>query len=62
MSDDIGLKFPGVILFTERFAECVVFYRDLVGLPVWFAKDGLVCLRFGEGYLMVETGVSAEKG
>lgn len=46
----------GVILKTERFEDCVRFYRDHLGLPVWFAKDGLCCLRFGSGYLMVETG------
>lgn len=46
----------GVILRTERYLECVAFYRDALGLPVWFEKDGLVCLRFGAGYLMVETG------
>ncbi len=59
---DIGLVTPGIILFTERFEECVAFYRDLVGLPVWFAKSGLVCLRFGDGYLMVETGGVAGDG
>jgi lactoylglutathione lyase len=46
----------GIILKTERFSDCVQFYRDLLGFPVWFAKDGLCCLRFGSGYLMVETG------
>lgn len=46
----------GIILFTEHFDECVAFYRDTLGLPVWFEKPGLVCLHFGNGYLMVETG------
>jgi lactoylglutathione lyase len=46
---------PGIILFTESFDECVVFYRDKLGLPVWFEKDGLCCLRFGHAYLMIET-------
>ena len=49
----------GIILFTERFDDCVRFYRDLLGLPVWFEKAGLVCLRFGDGYLMVETDGAA---
>jgi lactoylglutathione lyase len=49
----------GIILSTERFAECVVFYRDILGLPLWFEKGDLVCLRFGGGYLMIETGGSA---
>ena len=51
---------PGLILFTERFAECVAFYRDMLGLPVWFEKEGLCCLRLGSGYLMVETGGTAK--
>jgi lactoylglutathione lyase len=47
---------PGIILFTERFAECVAFYRDTLGLAVWFEKPGLCCLHFGGGYLMIESG------
>ncbi len=46
----------GIILGTERFEACVAFYRDILELPVWYEKPGLVCLRFGYGYLMVETG------
>ena len=46
----------GIILGTERFDACVAFYRDVLGLPVWFTKDDLVCLRFGAAYLMIETG------
>jgi lactoylglutathione lyase len=49
----------GIILFTERFSDCVRFYRDMLGLPLWFEKPGLVCLRFGDGYLMVETDGAA---
>lgn len=56
------LRVPGIILGTERFEDCVAFYRDLLGLPVWFEKDGLVCLRFGDGYLMVEHGGVARDG
>ena len=55
----------GVILFTERFDECVTFYRDKLGLPFWFGKEGLCCLRFGTTYLMIEsdgTGKNARKG
>lgn len=50
------IKTHGVMLFTERFDACVGFYRDTLGLPVWFEKHELVCLRLGDGYLMVETG------
>lgn len=51
----------GIILGTERYDECVAFYRDTLGLPVWYDKPGLVCLRFGHGYLMIETGGFANK-
>jgi lactoylglutathione lyase len=51
-----AIKTHGIMLFTERFEACVRFYRDTLGLPVWFEKHDLVCLRFGDGYLMVETG------
>ncbi len=46
----------GIILRTELYNECVSFYRDTLGLPVWYEKSSLVCLRFGDGYLMIETG------
>lgn len=52
----------GTILFTQRFGECVRFYRDKLGLKVWFEKEGLCCLHFGTGYLMVETGGRASAG
>ncbi len=52
----------GIILGTERFDECLRFYKDTLGLPVWFEKDRLVCLRFGDGYLMIETGGIARGG
>lgn len=43
-----------MILFTERFDACVEFYRDKLGMPVWFTKEGLCCLHFGSAYLMIE--------
>lgn len=46
----------GIILGTERYDACLTFYRDTLGLPVWYEKPRLVCLRFGTGYLMIETG------
>lgn len=52
----------GIILGTERFEACVTFYRDILELPVWYEKPGLVCLRFGDGYLLVETGGVARDG
>ncbi len=52
----------GIILGTERYADCLEFYRDVIGMPVWFEKEGLCCLRFGTGYLMIETGGLARDG
>jgi lactoylglutathione lyase len=52
----------GIILGTERFDDCVVFYRDILELPIWFKKAGLVCLHLGDGYLMIETGGAARDG
>ena len=56
------VKTFGIILGTEKFDECVHFYRDILGLPVWYEKPSLVCLRFGDGYLMIETGGHANNG
>jgi lactoylglutathione lyase len=55
----------GIILFVEKYEECVAFYRDAVSLEVAYTKDSLTCFRFGSAYLMVEQdGVSSsqEKG
>ncbi|SHM61441.1 VOC family protein [Roseibium suaedae] len=51
----------GLILFTENYEDCVSFYRFKLGLPLWYEKDGLTCLHFGDGYLMIETGGIARK-
>lgn len=58
----LNIKTHGIILGTERFEECCVFYRDVLGLPVWYEKETLLCLRFGDGYLMIETGGVAREG
>jgi len=56
----------GIILNTEKFEECVAFYRDLFGLRLLFEKkEGefkLTCLEYGQGYLMVEQGGKAKYG
>ncbi|WP_372805503.1 VOC family protein [Loktanella salsilacus] len=54
---------PGIILFTQNFDACVTFYRDTLGLQQWYEKPGLICLRFGSGYLMIEgDGVAVPGG
>jgi lactoylglutathione lyase len=52
----LDLSHPGLILFTDRYAECIAFYRDVVGLPVTSEKPELTVFGFGSAYLMVETG------
>lgn len=44
----------GIILYVRRYAECVEFYRDTLGLPVMFRTPELTCFEFGASYLMVE--------
>jgi lactoylglutathione lyase len=50
----------GIILNVFNFDECVSFYKKVFNLPEMFSKiDGdfrLTCLKFGDGYLMLETG------
>ncbi len=58
----IAIRTHGIILGTERYEECRAFYRDIIGLPVWFDKGYLCCLRFGDGYLMIEGGGVAREG
>ena len=61
---NINVARYGVILNTERYVECVAFYRGLFGLRQLFERnvDGfkLTCLEFGDGYLMVEQGGKAK--
>ena len=54
----------GIILFVEKYEECVAFYKDVVSLEVAYTKDSLTCFHFGSAYLMVEQGgnSSQEKG
>jgi len=62
----LDISRTGIILNTEKFDECVAFYRDLFDLPVMFHEtDGdfrLTCLEFGGSYLMIETGGVAIDG
>lgn len=56
----------GIILFTERYAECVAFYRDVLELPVAFQLDRpgsrLTGFDFSGAYLMLEEGGRAKPG
>jgi len=56
---------PGLVLFTENYAACIAFYRDMLQLPVEQETEGLVRFGWGAAYLMVERGgvaLSAGKG
>lgn len=46
---------PGIVLFVERYAECVRFYRDIIGLPLLKDQGDVTILSFGAAYLMIET-------
>src|ERR1041384_2455548 len=53
----------GLILSTERYEACVVFYREALGLAILFDTDELTCFDFGGSYLMVEReGVARPAG
>jgi lactoylglutathione lyase len=46
----------GLILFVEKYEECVAFYKNILTLKVVYDKKSLTCFRFGSAYLMVEHG------
>jgi lactoylglutathione lyase len=50
----------GIILNVSNFEKCVSFYKSVFHLPEMFSKvDGdfqLTCLKFGNSYLMLESG------
>jgi len=56
----------GIILFTEHYAACVAFYRDVLELPVAFQLDRadsmLTGFEFSGAYLMIEGGGRAMAG
>jgi len=51
----------GIILGAENYDACLSFYRDALGLPVWYDKGHLCSLRLGDGYLMIESGGVSSK-
>lgn len=54
------IELTGIILFTEKYKECVEFYRDVLGLSFVFSKPALTILNFGGVYLMIESGGAAK--
>lgn len=53
------IKRTGIVLYTEKYADCVAFCRHAIGLRVLFDNEELTCFDFGGSYLMVEPGGSA---
>jgi lactoylglutathione lyase len=56
----VEIQRTGIVLYTERYAECVAFCRKAIGLRVLFANEELTCFDFGGSYLMVEPGGRAQ--
>ena len=46
----------GVIVFVQRYEQCISFYRDRLALPVVEAQPDLTRFAFGGAYLMIERG------
>ena len=50
----------GIILNTEKYVECVFFYKNLFDLKILFQEQygdfRLTCFEFSDCYLMIETG------
>ncbi len=54
----MNFRRTGIILFTNHYEACVLFYSETLGLPVMFVADEpgshLTCCNFGGAYLMIE--------
>jgi lactoylglutathione lyase len=46
----------GLVLKTLNYRACVTFYREVFGLDTRFEEDQQTCLRFGDGFLVLERG------
>lgn len=56
----------GIILNTQNYNECTVFYGEVLGLKTLYKIDKtneqLTCFELGDLYLMVETGGKSSVG
>jgi lactoylglutathione lyase len=48
------LNETGFVLTVSNYPECLIFYRDRLGLRIRKQKEHLACFDFGGGYLLVE--------
>ncbi|MFS4494566.1 VOC family protein [Maribacter sp. 2308TA10-17] len=44
----------GLILYVNKYEECLSFYKDILELAIHFQNDELCCFNFYGTYLMVE--------
>ncbi|MCB9495316.1 MAG: VOC family protein [Fibrobacteria bacterium] len=44
----------GFILKTPKTNECIRFYQEILGFPVWFQNESVTCLGIGSSYILVE--------
>lgn len=44
----------GLILKTPLVTECIAFYREALGCPIWFQNEGVTCLGIGGTYILIE--------
>lgn len=56
----------GIILYTEKYQDCVRFYGEVLELTLLFEIDRpgerLTCFDLGGSYLMIETGGQSHPG
>lgn len=50
------IRQSGIIIFVERYEQCVAFYRDKLLLVITEVKPTLTTFAFGSTYLMIEQG------
>lgn len=49
----------GIVVFCERYDECVRFYRDTLGLELVRQEPTITAFAIAGGYLLIEPGGSA---
>jgi lactoylglutathione lyase len=63
---DMNFTMAGIILFTQKYEECVVFYGQTLELEILHRIDRvgeqLTTFMLGDTYLMIETGGVAHEG
>lgn len=50
----MNIKRVGLILYVKKYTECVLFYSEILKLPILFKNEDLTCFDCHGTYLMVE--------